>query len=135
MANQNQKMKLLTLMQILLEQTDEKHILSAADLCKELEKYDIKAANFKSYTGEIDLIAIKDGVLCIIEVKTRKVGGMLPPAEAVDARKQANIKSCAAVYINKYASPDTKVRYDIIEVLLDSENEKQYKINHIKDAF
>ena len=99
------------------------------------EKYNIKAANFKTYTGEIDLIAIKDDVLCIIEVKTRKVGGMLPPAEAVDVRKQSNIKSCAAVYINKYSSPGVKVRYDIIEVFIDNDDEKQYKINHIKDAF
>ena len=34
MAVQNQKKKLLCLMQILLEATDEEHIMSAADLCK-----------------------------------------------------------------------------------------------------
>ena len=99
------------------------------------DKYVIKAANFKSNKGEIDLIAEKNNVLCFVEVKTRKVGGMLPPAEAVDVRKQENIKSCAAVYINRYASLDVTVRYDIIEVLIEQENEKQYKINHIKNAF
>lgn len=99
------------------------------------EKYLIKAANFKTYNGEIDLVAEKNNVLCIVEVKTRKVGAMLPPAEAVDIHKQENIKSCASVYINKYASQFTKIRYDIIEVLIDNDNEKQYKINHIKDAF
>ena len=99
------------------------------------DKYEIKAANFKTYTGEIDLIAEKKGVLCFVEVKTRKVGGMLPPAEAVDVHKQENIKSSAAVYINRYASPGVTVRYDIIEVLIEQEDEKRYKLNHIKNAF
>jgi len=97
------------------------------------KKYKILAANFKSYNGEIDLITFKDGVLCFVEVKTRQVGGMLPPAEAVDIHKQENIKSCAAVYINRYA-PDTKItRYDIIEVLVDGDKEEN--INHIENAF
>ena len=96
-------------------------------------KYEIKAANFKTHTGEIDLIAIKDGVLCFIEVKTRQVGGMLPPSAAVDIHKQQNIKSCASVYINNYAPNANKTRYDIIEVLIDGN--KQEDINHIKNAF
>lgn len=97
------------------------------------EKYQIKAANFKTYNGEIDLIAVKDGVLCFIEVKTRQIGGMLPPAEAVDIHKQENIKSCAAVYINRWAPDSENIRFDIIEVLV--EGERLEKINHIKNAF
>ena len=34
---ENDKLKLLYLMQILLEQTDEKHILNAIELCEKLE--------------------------------------------------------------------------------------------------
>ena len=44
------------------------------------DNYDIKAANFKTYTGEIDLIAEKNGVICFVEVKTRQIGGMSSPA-------------------------------------------------------
>ena len=97
------------------------------------EKYNIKAANFKSYTGEIDLIAEKNGVLCFIEVKTRQVGGMLPPSSAVDARKQANIKSCASVFLNRFAKGAKETRYDIIEVLID--DKELINLNHIKNAF
>lgn len=97
------------------------------------EKYNIKAANFKTYTGEIDLIAEKKGVLCFIEVKTRQVGGMLPPASAVDARKQENIKSCASVYLNRWAKDVKEIRYDIIEVLID--DKELINLNHIKNAF
>lgn len=95
--------------------------------------YTIKASNYKTYTGEIDLIAFKDDVLCFVEVKTRQIGGMLPPAEAVDVHKQENIKGAAAVYINKIAPSFNKTRFDIIEVLV--EGKQLYSINHIENAF
>lgn len=66
MANQNQKIKLLTLMRILIEQTDEKHILSAADICKELEKYDIKAERKSIYN---DIAVLQDFGLDIVQQK------------------------------------------------------------------
>ncbi len=97
------------------------------------ENYDIKAANFKTYNGEIDLIAEKKGVLCFIEVKTRQVGGMLPPSAAVDVHKQENIKSCASVYLNKWAKNVKETRYDIIEVLVD--DKELININHMRNAF
>ncbi len=97
------------------------------------EKYNIKAANFKSYSGEIDLIAEKSGVFCFIEVKTRQIGSMLSPAEAVDVHKQENIKSCASVYMNKCAKNIKEFRFDIIEVIVD--NKELKSINHIKNAF
>ena len=96
------------------------------------EHYDIKAANFKTYTGEIDLIAEKNGVLCFIEVKTRQIGGMTSPADAVNVHKQENIKSAAAVYLNRWAKTD-KYRFDIIEVFLDGKEVQ--KINHLSDVF
>lgn len=97
------------------------------------DNYKIKAANYKTYNGEIDLVALKDDVLCIIEVKTRQLGGLTPPAEAVDVHKQENIKSAASVYINRCAPEYKNIRFDIIEVFVE---EKELKnINHIKNAF
>lgn len=95
--------------------------------------YKIKAANFKTYTGEIDVIALKKDVLCFIEVKTRQVGGMFPPADAVDVHKQENIRSCASVYINKWAPNTKNMRFDIIEVIVDGREFKS--LNHIENAF
>ena len=65
--------------------------------------YKIKSANFETYVGEIDLIALKDGVLRFIEVKTRQIGGMTDPADAVNIHKQENIKSSASIYMNSWA--------------------------------
>ena len=94
--------------------------------------YDINAANFKTYTGEIDLVAEKNGVICFVEVKTRQIGCMFSPADAVNPHKQENIKSAAAVYLNKWAN-GSAYRFDIIEVFLDGKELQD--INHIPDAF
>ena len=96
------------------------------------EGYETWSANYKTDTGEIDIIAQKDNIVCFVEVKTRQVGGMLPPAAAVDIKKQENIKSSAASYINKFKIKN-KVRYDIIEVLVNGTVLSE--INHIKNAF
>lgn len=97
------------------------------------DNYKIKAANYKTYAGEIDLVVLKDGVLCFVEVKTRQFGGMTSPADAVDIHKEENIKSAAAVYINKCAPEYKKMRFDIIEVFVEGKELKN--INHIKNAF
>ena len=94
--------------------------------------YEIWTANYKTYVGEIDIVAMKDDVVCFIEVKTRQEGGMLPPSAAVDVNKQNNIKRCAANYVNRYKIKN-EVRYDIIEVLVDGK--VVTNINHIKNAF
>ena len=96
------------------------------------EGYEIWSANYKTDVGEVDIIAQKDNIVCFVEVKTRQVGGMLPAAAAVDIKKQENIKSSAANYINKFKIKN-KVRYDIIEVLVNGT--VLAEINHIKNAF
>ncbi len=96
------------------------------------EGYTIYAANYETYVGELDIIALKDDVMCFVEVKTRQVGGMYSPADAVDARKQNNIKGSAAAFMNRYKL-NYKTRFDIIEVFADGN--KIVKMNHIKDAF
>ncbi len=95
--------------------------------------YRILSANYKTNAGEIDIVAKKDDILSIVEVKTRKEGGMLPPQTAVDYNKQENIKATAAAYVGR-CKINLPVRYDIIEVLLD-ENNKCTSVNHIIDAF
>ncbi len=95
--------------------------------------YKIKAANFKTYTGEIDLVALKNDVLCFIEVKTRQIGGLTSPSDAVNVHKQENIKSAASVYINRCAPDFEKIRFDIIEVFVEGKELKN--INHIDNAF
>lgn len=71
MAVQNQKKKLLCLIQILLESTDEQHIMSAADLCKALEGYGIHAERKSIYS---DIETLIDWGMDIVQVKGRHSG-------------------------------------------------------------
>ena len=54
-GNTNQKLKLLYLMKILLEQTDEEHTLTINEIISELSKYEIKAER-KSIYNDMELL-------------------------------------------------------------------------------
>ena len=81
--------------------------------------------NFRSREGEIDIVAEKDGVLRVVEVKTRRPGLFGSPAEAVDRRKRAHIRQAARVYLAECGRYYRSVDMDVIEIVL----------NHIKGAF
>lgn len=72
MAVQNQKKKLLAVMQILMQRTDENHTMSAQDICSALEStYGITAERKGIYT---DIEALQDMGLDIVQNKGRKPG-------------------------------------------------------------
>lgn len=68
----NQKLKLLYILKILSEQTDEEHCMSAQALIDELAKYDIKAERKSIYD---DMNQLMDFGYDIILVKSRGNGG------------------------------------------------------------
>lgn len=102
----------------------------AAEKYLRSEGYDIVSKNFKTEVGEIDIVAVTDDVLVFVEVKTRSNDVFGLAAEAVDYRKQQKICCVAAQYIKKFRLYDTAVRFDVIEVYLDSG-----EINHVEGAF
>lgn len=104
--------------------------LKAARYLRE-KGYTIYAANYKTKSGEIDLIAEKDGMLCFVEVKTRRDGGFFSPADAVDYKKEENVRNTAAAYLAA-SKVDMDYRFDIIEVVM---CDGEYKVRHIENAF
>ncbi len=94
--------------------------------------YFIIHRNWRSGKKEIDIIAFKDEVLAIVEIKTRSRSDFGFPEEAVNKKKQQYLKVAAAAFIA--ANPQyINIRYDIISVLLDKESIKE--IIHFKEAF
>ena len=72
MARTNiQKIKLLYLMKIMLEETDEKHMLNTKDIIEKLSKYGIEAERKSIYS---DLEALRSFGFNIVTTKS-KVGG------------------------------------------------------------
>jgi len=90
--------------------------------------YRLVLANFKvpigrnrrgvSVTGEIDLIAFDEDVLCFVEVKTRSSDEYSAPESAVNLRKQRQITRTAKVCRKIFQLIDIKSRYDVVSIVL-----------------
>ncbi|WP_209511190.1 YraN family protein [Sedimentibacter acidaminivorans] len=92
--------------------------------------YKILEQNFTSKFGEIDIIALKDGIISFIEVKGRKNIKYGLPREAVTISKQKKIISCAKFFLLQRKYSDIQCQFDVIEIILDDK-----VIEHIEDAF
>ena len=95
------------------------------------EGYQILERNWRSGHKEIDIIALKDDVLAVVEVKTRKTSDYGEPDIAVGAYKQQMLIWAADAYV-RYKNLDVDVRFDIISIILSGTDQK---IEHIEDAF
>lgn len=72
MASHGNKMRILCLLQILMEQTDEEHILNAVDLCSILKsKYDLEADRRTIYS---EVAALSDFGIDIVQIKGKNPG-------------------------------------------------------------
>lgn len=93
--------------------------------------YDILETNWVFQKAEIDIIAQKENILAIVEVKTRSSIDFGLPQDFVKPKKiQLLVKA-----VNEYVISndlDVEVRFDIIAVYKEGKN---YKIEHIEDAF
>ncbi|MBQ9525225.1 MAG: YraN family protein [Bacteroidaceae bacterium] len=94
------------------------------------EGYTILDRNWKSGHKELDIVAEKDGILVVVEVKTRTSSKYGNPEDAVTPKKIRNTVLAADAYI-RFNRIDLPVRFDIISVLSSSGD----VINHIEDAF
>jgi len=84
-----------------------------------LEKrgYRIIERNFKSFHGEIDLIAWDAETLVFIEVKSRSSPLFGGPVGAVDHRKQMKIGKVAADFIQKRRLSSPPCRFDVVGIV------------------
>ena len=64
--------------------------------------YYLIATNYSCRFGEIDLIGLRDGFVCFVEVKTRSENAISEPKEAVDKDKQQNIIASSEMYKKDY---------------------------------
>ena len=101
-------------------------------LCRHGLKFLVR--NFASKRGEIDLVFRQDQSMIFVEVKTRSQENWSRPAAAVDARKRKLVSQTALDYLKKIHYPKCKLRFDIVEVLLD-EHEQVREIRHLPNAF
>lgn len=90
-------------------------------------------ANFRSHRGEIDLVFRDDDCLVFVEVKTRSSEDWVRPAAAVNARKRRLLSQTALDYLRLLRNPPVKIRFDIVEVLLQDSEVRE--IRHLPNTF
>jgi putative endonuclease len=93
--------------------------------------YKILHTNWRHGKAEADIIAEKNGMLIIAEVKTRSTDYFGSPAEAVDKHKQKMMVKAAEAYL-EINNIDLEVRYDVVSIVM---KENQVMIEHIEDNF
>lgn len=95
--------------------------------------YTILHRNYRSRSGEIDIIARHGKTLVFAEVKTRKTEDFGGPAAAVTLRKQAQISRVAVEYLAREDLFDSAARFDVVAVLAPAGRQPQIEI--ITNAF
>jgi putative endonuclease len=93
--------------------------------------YKIVETNFVFQKAEIDIIAQKDNLIVVVEVKTRSSLDFGLPQDFVTPKKiQLLVKAVDAYIISNDLDGD--IRFDIIAIF---NNENKFEVEHITDAF
>jgi len=93
--------------------------------------FQIIAQNYRTRTGEVDIIAMKDELLSFIEVKTR-LNSYFPLQAVITPSKQKRTISAAKHFL-LFRGPFEKVcRFDV--ALVEQKNGK-FEVEYIPDAF
>ena len=98
-----------------------------------LEKngYEILETNWFFDKAEIDIIAQKNGILAVVEVKTRSSLEFGLPQDFVKPKKIKLLVKAVNEYVTLY-DLDLEIRFDIISVHIENE---VTQIEHLEDAF
>ncbi|MEP6806235.1 YraN family protein [Flavobacterium sp. FlaQc-47] len=99
------------------------------------EGYKILDRNWTFQKAEIDIIALKDDILAVIEVKTRSSLDFGAPQDFVKPKKIQLLVKAVNAYINdreKDFCDDLNIRFDIMAIHKSGET---FAIEHLTDAF
>ena len=102
---------------------------------KHLKELGLKflTANFESARGEIDLIFRDDDCLVFVEVKARSSEDWVRPAAFVNKQKRRLLCQTALDYLELLKNPQVKIRFDIVEVLLQDSEVRE--VRHLPNTF
>lgn len=78
--------------------------------------YRILERNFRVRGGEADLICSKDGLVVVVEVKTRLGRSFGAPQEAVDRRKAKRVLKAGRAYCRRQGVSLARLRADVVSV-------------------
>lgn len=88
--------------------------------------------NFRTRTGEIDLIMLDRTTIVFIEVRSRSSNQFMDPVETIDQRKIKKILRTSHAFLQQYKGAFDSCRFDIVTL---TGKIRSPRINWIKNAF
>lgn len=88
----------------------------AAAAFLERRGYTIVERNWTCKAGEVDIVALDGTDIVFVEVKTRASESCGTPEEAVDERKQRQLRALAPIYLSSNGLADVSVRFDVVGI-------------------
>ena len=95
--------------------------------------YRILEKNFLCPLGEIDIVALKKGIIVFVEVRTRQAGAIVDTVESINDQKLARIMDAGRYYLAVRRKGDFPCRFDFISVR--AGGPFRGRIRHCVDAF
>ena len=96
--------------------------------------YEIREQNYRTRSGEIDLIVQRGKRIVFVEVKTRRSSKFGVPQAAVTPTKQKQISKIALNYLQRDNLLDVPCQFDVVAIVLSWKFEL-IKLQHIENAF
>ena len=93
--------------------------------------YKIIKKNFRTKSGEIDLICEKNGILIFVEVRTKGKNLFMLPEESITKKKIDKIKKTSLEYLASKEKKYKEIKFEFIGIEFLSNG--NYIIKHIKD--
>jgi putative endonuclease len=90
--------------------------------------YRIVARNVTARGGELDLVAVEDGTLCFVEVRSRGRSDYGSGEETVGPTKRRRLVLAAQQFLMRWRDPGMPCRFDVVAIGPDG-------IRLIKNAF
>ena len=109
----------------------ESELLAAEFL--ESKKYRILERNVRCSMGEIDIVALDEGVVVFVEVRSTLAGKFGHPKESLTPRKRRTLSMLAVWYLKRKGWLDRSARFDVVTVTPQPSGDP--KVEHYENAF
>ena len=99
----------------------------------EMKGFAILERNYRFERNEVDIIALRDGLLVFAEVKSRGNTSVLKPESFLTPVQAERIKKAAWAFLQEYQFMSIPARFDVFAISFD--DPQCPEILHFEDAF
>ena len=95
--------------------------------------YLILETNYRCRWGEIDIVAVDEGQIVFVEVRTRKGNAFGTPEESITHAKRRRMVVTAQSYLREHGQEGLDWRVDLVAIRLGS-RQRLESVEHIRHA-